>query len=110
MQLVIEIDEEFYKALKNNKAIVCGLRSGKTLIWTAVVNGTPLPKRHGRLGDLDKLKKRIEGGIKAAFYEDGYEKYGHINNLDDCIECIEWADTIIEAYHEPPIIEAESEG
>ena len=56
----------------------------------------PLPKGHGRLGDLDALEKEIINGIKAGNYEEGYEKYQHINDIDDCVECVHYADTIIE--------------
>ena len=55
---------------------------------------------HGRLGDLDALEKDVINGIRAGNYEDGYEQYGHINNMDDCIEAIRFADTILEATEE----------
>jgi hypothetical protein len=65
-----------------------------------IKEGTPLPKGHGRLGDLDTLEKEIINGIKAGNYEEGYEEYEHINNIDDCVECIKYAPTIIEADEE----------
>jgi len=63
MQIVIEMPEAFYEALRNtNIIIVSGRQSGKTLtsaihnvIYNAVVNGTPLPKGHGRLIDEDLI-------------------------------------------------------
>jgi hypothetical protein len=58
MQIVIDIPEVFYEALKNTEKIVSGQRSGKTLmsvIYSAVANGTPLPKGHGRLIDADEI-------------------------------------------------------
>jgi len=66
-------------------------------VVNAVANGTPLPKGHGRLGDLDELEKDIINGIRSGNYEEGYEQYGHINNMDDCVECVKFAPTIIEA-------------
>ena len=59
-----------------------------------------LPKGHGRLGDLDALYSDISNGIKAGNYEEGYEEYGHINNVDDVLETIKYADAIIEANKE----------
>lgn len=71
-----------------------------TMLREALKNGTPLPKGHGRLGDLDALEKEIINGIKAGNYEEGYERYQHINDMDDCVECVNYADTIIEADKE----------
>jgi hypothetical protein len=68
-----------------------------------VRRGVPLPKGHGRLGDLDVLETEMVNGIKAGNYEEGYETFAHINDMDDCVECVKYADTIIEAD------EAESE-
>lgn len=62
-----------------------------------------LPKGHGRLGDLTELEKEITNGIKAGLMIEGYESYSHINDMDDCLECVKYASTIIEAD------EAESE-
>ena len=45
MKVVIEIDEDIYEGLKNNKAMIGALRSGKTVmtkILIAIVTGTPL--------------------------------------------------------------------
>lgn len=62
-----------------------------------VGRGTVLPKGHGRLIDASKLKVELECGIRAGNYEEGYEKYPHINSMDDCVDAVEYADTIIEA-------------
>lgn len=40
------------------------------------------------------LLKEIENGIKAGNYEEGYEEYSHVNNMDDIIECIKYADSV----------------
>ena len=42
--------------------------------------------------DRTKLLTGVNNGIKAGNYEDGYERYQNINNMDDIIEAIEWAD------------------
>jgi hypothetical protein len=50
MQIVIDIDEESYehiKAYSNEEVLPIG--------WYAIINGTPLPKGHGRLIDADEL-------------------------------------------------------
>lgn len=55
---------------------------------------------HGRLIDADELEQEMINGIRAGNYEDGYDNYPHINNMDDCVECVRYADTIIEAETE----------
>jgi hypothetical protein len=55
MQIVIDIDEEDYKIMQHNVAVdnpLCPL--GQKEIVTRIANGIPLPKGHGRLGDLDR--------------------------------------------------------
>jgi hypothetical protein len=51
----------------------------------------------GRLGDLDALETEMVSGIRAGNYEEGYETFAHINNMDDCVDCVRYADTIINA-------------
>ena len=56
MQIVINIPEEDYKGichLRNEQLRVLPEEVAETLMQIA--NGTPLPKGHGRLGDLDRL-------------------------------------------------------
>lgn len=103
MQIVIDIPDKIYGLLKYFEKAM-GLADKKeedddvkTALIRAVVNGTPLPKGHGRLIDADKLKVELECGIRAGNYEEGYEKYAHINNMDDCVDAIIYADTIIKA-------------
>lgn len=69
----------------------------KNFLIKAIGNGTPLPGGHGRLGDLDALEAEMENGIRAGNYEEGYEKFAHINNMDDCVDCVRYAPTIIES-------------
>lgn len=91
MQIVIEIPEEYYKAIMEIPV------NQSTVDMLIIKNGTPLPKGHGRLGDLDELEKEMDNGIKAGLFLDGYENYPHINNMDDCVDCVRYADAIIEA-------------
>ena len=44
--------------------------------------------------DKTKLLTDIDNGIKAGNLEEGYEQYQNINNMDDIIEAIEWADEV----------------
>lgn len=93
MKLVIDIDEKDYQSILNSGQVSYG-------VVYAIMNGTPLPKGHGRLGDLDALETEMVNGIKAGNYEEGYETFAHINDIDDCVECVKYADTIIEADKE----------
>ena len=92
MKLIMDIPKEEYELVRHgNKSYTTELE-----LMNAVANGVPLPKGCGRLGDLDKLYTEMNNGIKAGNYEEGYENYGHINDMDDCLECVKYADTIIE--------------
>jgi hypothetical protein len=58
MQIVIDIDEEDFEIMKHNISVdnpLCPL-SQKEMV-SKIANGTPLPKRHGDLKDVDKLKR-----------------------------------------------------
>lgn len=93
MQIVIDIPDGIYEEICNASF---PLQDGYRLVaW--IKNGTLFPKGHGRLGDLDALEKKIVNGLKAGNYEEGYETFAHINNMDDCVECVKYAPTIIEA-------------
>ncbi len=100
IELVIKIPEKVYNALKH---IEFDANLVADEMRKSIANGEPLPKGHGRLGDLDALETEMVNGIKAGNYEEGYETFAHINDMDDCVECVKYADTIIEAD------EAESE-
>ena len=94
IELVIRILQEDYEAIKDSSIV-----GDMTIpyVFEAIRNGTPLPKGHGRLIDASRLKVELECGIRAGNYEEGYEKYPHINSMDDCVDAVEYADTIIEA-------------
>lgn len=97
IDLVIKISEEDYKNLQ--KKWISNMFNNMDLnhYEKLIVHGIPLPKGHGRIGDLDALEEEMTNGIKAGNFEEGYEEYEHINNVDDCLECVKYADTIIEA-------------
>ena len=96
IELVIKIPKGLKKDFESEQWTALSCMEMKD----ALMNGTPLPKGHGRLGDLDKLEKEMSNGIKAGLMIGGYEKYPNINNMDDCVECVKYADTIIDADKE----------
>lgn len=54
IELVIKISEEDYFLINRNN--FC---RNKWKVYDAIKNGTPLPKGHGRLGDLDELAHKM---------------------------------------------------
>ena len=40
--------------------------------------------------DREKLIKELEYGIRAGNYEDGYENYTHINDVDDFVDTVKY--------------------
>lgn len=91
IELVIKIPEGYYKAIKKIPIEQC------TADMLLIRFGKPLPKGHGRLGDLDALETGMVNGIRAGNYEEGYETFAHIVDMDDCVDYVRYADTIIEA-------------
>lgn len=90
MQIVIDIPEVFYEALRKTDEIISGQRSGKTLmsvIYNAVAQGIPLPKGHGRLIDADALNRK------------------DVNCANVPMNFIDTAPTIIEADKESEVTE-----
>ena len=57
MQIVIDIPERTYEQLKFLREQ--SFDGFETIIDKAVANGTPLPKGHGRLGDLSKVYNKL---------------------------------------------------
>lgn len=78
MQIVIDIPEEDWKFIKEAD----GCRYSRTII-EAVINGTPLPKGHGRLIDADDITL-----IDEQFYvpSDYYVAESAIDNAPTIIE------------------------
>ena len=81
MQIVIDIPEEEYNIIKNSK---------RPMVWAEhlIAEGKPLPKGHGRLGDLDALREEV-----SSWGMNDYEP-------SDFMDAIDQADTIIEADKE----------
>ena len=70
-----EIADEYSKIDNKNLDELTYYRMNGKLALFCISKGTPLPKGHGRLGDLDALEKEMINGIKAGNYEEGYERY-----------------------------------
>lgn len=59
MQLVVEISEDTFFDLKK--------KQNRTEVDNAVLNGTPLPKGHGKLVDIDLLRNQVSHDEREAF-------------------------------------------
>ena len=89
MQIVIDIDEELYNYMQSKLYDEHIDRRFDYQIRFAVKDGTPLPKGHGRLGDLSKIYVELnEAQIE------GTEEY---KGLGEAKQMICEAPTIIEA-------------
>ena len=91
MQIVIDISEEMYEELK-----YLNVHGFTTAVEEAVANGTPLPKGHGKLFDVNDILDRIGLEDNDANRE---ENVGEIITLED----FDYIPTIIPA-------DTESEG
>ena len=87
MQIVIDIPEDVIEDAKSNPNYYPTYLF--EMIWIAITNSTPLPKGHGRLGDLNVLKELMQDEI----IRHGLNEYG-------CIGLVNLAPTIIEAESE----------
>lgn len=70
MELIINIPEERYKEIVESDKPVMIYRSD---VAKVLVNGTPLPKGHGRIGDLDRLcqvfERNVVGGVFRQLFD-----------------------------------------
>ena len=86
MKIIIDISEDDYKEVKEDTY------SGtpfENRVFSAIANGTTLPKGHGRLIDADTLYREIE---TEGWFDSDDEYYG--GGLEDIVLN---APTIIEA-------------
>ena len=68
MQIVIEIDDEIYKKIHNGEFwLSCGLNLSNA--YDSIKNGTPLPKGHGRLADIDAAISKIDELMKDGNFD-----------------------------------------
>lgn len=99
MQVVINIDKDLYEMCRDSLG-------DEDNIEGIIANGTPLPKGHGRLGDLDALEKLcIEHEIgNSAFDNSPIIEQGHYSD-GDCIwkPLFDFAPTVIPADTESEV-------
>lgn len=76
MELVIDIPREKYDMVRNKT--YCGIYDAA--IYKAIANGTPLPKGHGKLFDINDILDRIGLEDNDANRE---ENVGEIITLED---------------------------
>ena len=88
MQVVVNIPNWLYNAIME-----CKEPHYSRSLGDAVRDGKPLPKGHGRLGDLDKIKKEMQN------YHDDCAKTSEYTRLgfETAIAVVENAKPIIEA-------------
>ena len=98
MKIIIDIPEDIYDYRDDENYI----KMSADIISDALQNGIPLPKCHGRLGDLDLLIKQLRPKWHDAFSEEYYDDWKKGNNcmLEEVIEAIEDFKPIIEADKE----------
>lgn len=53
MQIVIDISEEKLRLIKDK--MYCGIYDAE--VYKAIINGTPIPKGHGRIVDISQIDK-----------------------------------------------------
>lgn len=89
VELVIKIPEE----VRNRLSFGVTYSQDIQTICEAIGNSTPLPKGHGRIGDLDKIKKEMQD------YHDDCAKTSEYTRLgfETAIAVVEDAQPIIEA-------------
>jgi hypothetical protein len=96
MKIVIDIDEKDYKRIKEIPKIFDSLTSRA---YKVIREGTPLPKGHGRLGDLDALEeyfRNVRKELKASDYKNGIEFFVRDEMLLNVQQFIHLCDAIIE--------------
>ena len=62
IKLIIKIPEEMYKWVYDVNKFSNDYGTGDFI--DLIKNGTPLPKGHGRMGDLDELEQRISNFVE----------------------------------------------
>lgn len=84
MKLIIDIPDELYEALVINQYY-----GSQSKLENIIINGTPLPKGHGRLIDYGYVVDAIDDWINA-------EEYKYTNATDYLRKRIKDISTIIE--------------
>lgn len=88
MKIVIDILEEIYKEIKENRYIY---EEDVEEVALSILCGTPLPKGHGRLVDADAYQIKLEEKAKRL------NNLDTINGLCGAVALLYDTETIIEA-------------
>lgn len=93
MKIVIDIPEELYEAYKDRPPMLGDV--GMDMIAQSIANGTPLPKGHGRIKDIDAFITKVKADRKHSIYLRSWTADDVLNALDNS-----YAPTIIKADKE----------
>ena len=89
VELVIKIPEGVMEYIKNNGCLAVSYLDE---VAKAIKNGTPLPKGHGKLKDVDKFLERVKKDREHEIYLHSWTADMVLERLDSW-----YAPTIIEA-------------
>lgn len=92
MKIVIDIPEDIF--VSENFVKYFGVWSFK--LQDTIENGIPLPKGHGRIGDLDKIKKEMQNYYDDCAKTSEYTRLG----FETAMAVVEDAQIIIETDKE----------
>lgn len=111
MQIVIDIPEEVKEVF--DKAKEDDLKGSyydyNSIIGKAIQNGTPLPKGHGRLGDLDKIWDALKE-LEEYYQREFLKKSNTIHESAMNGRLYGFAKAKFIVQDAPTIIEADKEG
>ena len=95
MKIVVDVPDEEYESYA--LAITFGMGS---VAIRRILNGTPLPKGHGRIGDLDEVEKIVCD--EFVDLQDGSEEWRTAVNdaVENILHKVHYLSTIIEADKE----------
>lgn len=103
MQIVINIDDNTYEAIKHEYCVSLPQKGLLKVLWDAIQNSTPLPKGHGRLIDANELKKIYDERITYLYAlnkKDNPSRETRICTTNWCTNTIDELPTIIKAESE----------
>lgn len=67
MEIVIKLSEEDYKSVLTSIDMFEANNWRSVSLWDVIAKGIPLPKKHGRLIDVDNLREDFKSSRKISF-------------------------------------------
>ena len=105
IELVIKMPEKTINEIKDNAMFAGSISSDvRWDVTSAIVNGTPLPKGHGRLIDADKLEAELKE--HHDFYINAYGGFSNLP-INDKSRVDEITGSIASVVNSKTIIEAD---